>query len=47
MDGMTTVVVVTLTLVGVGIVVDRLFWLRRWLNQLPPDQLPEPFKPPE
>jgi hypothetical protein len=44
---MTAVVVVTLTLLGVGIVIDRLLWLRRWLNKLPPDQLPEPLKPPE
>ncbi len=47
MDCMTAAVVVTLTLLGVGIVIDRLFWLRRWLNKVPPEELPEPPEPPE
>ncbi|EUA24373.1 hypothetical protein I553_2835 [Mycobacterium xenopi 4042] len=32
---MTTAIVVTLTLVALGIVIDRLMWLRRWLNKPP------------
>jgi hypothetical protein len=47
MECMGTAVLVTLTLVGVGIVIDRLFWLRRWLNQVPPEKLPKPPEPPE
>lgn len=37
MDYVTTAIVVTLTLVALGIVIDRLMWLRRWLNKPPPD----------
>ncbi|WP_264016475.1 hypothetical protein [Mycobacterium heckeshornense] len=33
---MTTAIVVTLTLVALGIVIDRLLWLRKWLNKPPP-----------
>lgn len=42
----STAVVVTLTLMGIGIVIDRLFWLKRWLNKVPPvKDLPEPPEP--
>jgi hypothetical protein len=44
---MSAAVLVTLTLVGVGIVIDRLFWLRRWLNKVPPVELPKPPEPPD
>lgn len=45
MECVTTAVVVTLTLLGIGIVIDRLFWLRKWLKNVPPTT--EPPKPPE
>lgn len=43
---MITAILVLLTLLAIGIVIDRLFWLRRWLNKVPPEQhLPEPPLP--
>lgn len=45
MECVTTAVVVTLTLLGIGIVIDRLFWLRKWLKNAPPSG--EPPKRPE
>jgi hypothetical protein len=38
MEYVTTAIVVTLTLVALGIVIDRLLWLRKWLNKPPPDR---------
>ena len=32
MSGVTTEIVVTLTILGVGIVIDQLLRFRRWLN---------------
>jgi hypothetical protein len=32
----TAIVVGLLALVGVGIVIDRLLWLRKWLQRPPP-----------
>jgi hypothetical protein len=45
MECMITAVVVTLTLLGIGIVIDRLVWLRKWLKNVPPSA--EPPEPPE
>lgn len=43
MRKMTITIIVLLALAGVGIVIDRLLWLRRWLNTPPPGHhLPEP-----
>ena len=39
---MTIAIIVLLALVGLGIVIDRLMWLRRWLNQPPPDGQRQP-----
>ncbi len=40
-----------LTLLALGIVIDRLFWLKRWLNRVPPvvdlPKPPEPIEPSE
>jgi hypothetical protein len=51
MEKVSTAVLVGLTLLGVGIVIDRLFWLKRWLNKVPPvvdlPTPPEPLKSPE
>lgn len=48
MECVTTAVVVTLTLLGIGIVIDRLFWLRKWLKNVPPTiEPPKPPEPPE
>ncbi|WP_324933515.1 hypothetical protein [Mycobacterium sp.] len=35
---MTTAIVVMLTLLGIGIVIDRLLWLRKWLKNSPPSR---------
>jgi hypothetical protein len=41
--GVTIAIIVLLALVGIGIVIDRLFWLRRWLNTpLPGHEFREP-----
>ncbi|WP_197515195.1 hypothetical protein [Mycobacterium sp. 1245805.9] len=42
-------IVATLMLLGIGIVVNQLFRLRKWLNAPPPDQPPgdHPVRPPE
>jgi hypothetical protein len=49
--GTATVVaiVATLMLLGIGMVVNQLLRLRKWLNQSPPDQPPgdQPQQPPE
>lgn len=45
MENVTTAIVVTLALLSIGIVIDRLFWLRKWLNKAPPG--PEDPEPPE
>jgi hypothetical protein len=48
MECMSTVVVVTLTLLGIGIVIDRLVWLRKWLKSVPTSaERPEPPEPTE
>jgi hypothetical protein len=43
------VIVATLMLLGIGMVVNQLLRLRKWLNQSPPDQAPgdPPEQPPE
>ncbi len=46
MEKVSTAVLVGLTLLGVGIVIDRLLWLKRWLNKVPPVvDLPKPPEP--
>ena len=35
------VIVATLILLGIGMVVNQLLRLRKWLNQAPPDQAPD------
>ncbi len=45
MDNVGTAIVVVLALLAVGIVIDRLFALKRWLESPPPIQQVE--KPPE
>jgi hypothetical protein len=42
-------IVATLMLLGIGMVVNQLLRLRKWLNQSPPDQPPgdQPQQPPE
>jgi len=45
MDEVTTVIVIVLALLAVGIVVDQLFRLRKWLNQAPPK--PKDLEPPD
>ena len=47
MECVTAAVVVTLTLLAIGIVIDRLFWLRKWLKNVPPIEPPKPPEPPE
>jgi hypothetical protein len=53
MDVVGTAVVVaivaTLMLLGIGIVVNQLFRLRKWLNAAPPDKPPgeQPHRPPD
>jgi hypothetical protein len=43
MGYMSTAIVVTLTLVGLGIVINQLLRLRKWLKNSPPDgQVPKP-----
>lgn len=42
---MTTVIVILLALLAVGMVIDQLFRLRKWLNQAPPK--PEDHQPPD
>lgn len=44
-EGVTTAIVLTLALVGVGIVIDGLLRLRKWLNNPPPGG--EDRKPPD
>jgi hypothetical protein len=46
---MVVVVVAMLMLLGIGMVVNQLFRLRKWLNAPPPDQPPgeQPTRPPE
>ena len=44
MDGVTTVIVIVLALLALGIVIDQLFRLRNWLNQAPPQ--PKDDEPP-
>jgi hypothetical protein len=36
MEYVSTAVVVTLTQLGIGIVIDRLLWLRNWLKNVTP-----------
>jgi hypothetical protein len=38
---MTAAIVVTLVLLGLGIVINGLLRLRRWLNNTPPSEPPE------
>lgn len=45
MQEVTIAIIVLLALVGIGIVIDRLLWLRRWLNTPPPGQ--ESQEPPD
>ncbi|QZA20336.1 hypothetical protein K3U93_23565 [Mycobacterium malmoense] len=42
-------IVATLMLLGIGMVVNQLLRLRKWLNDPPPDQAPgeQPRQPPE
>jgi hypothetical protein len=53
MDFVNTAIVVaivaTLMLLGIGMVVNQLLRLRKWLNKSPPDQAPgeEARRPPE
>ena len=53
MDFVSTAIVVaivaTLMLLGIGMVVNQLLRLRKWLNQSPPNQAPgdQPQQPPE
>ena len=53
MDFVSTAIVVaivaTLMLLGIGMVVNQLLRLKKWLNQSPPDQPPgdQPQQPPE
>jgi hypothetical protein len=46
---MVVAIVGTLMLLGIGMVVNQLFRLRKWLNVPPPDQPPgeQPPRPPE
>jgi hypothetical protein len=44
-DGMSAVIWVVLVLLAIGIVVESLIRLRKWLNSAPP--LPRPEEPPE
>lgn len=46
MDGMATAIMVTLALVGLGIAIDQLARLRKWLNKPSSDGQEVP-KPPE
>ena len=53
MEVVSTAIVVAivagLMLLGIGMVVNQLLRLRKWLNQSPPDQAPgdQPQQPPE
>jgi hypothetical protein len=37
----TAIIVAVLALAAVGIVIDRLLWLRKWLNKPPDHEPPE------
>ncbi len=45
MGDVTTVILIVLALLAVGIVIDQLFRLRKWLNQTPPK--PGDHEPPD
>jgi hypothetical protein len=45
MEDMGTAIVVTLTLLGIGIVINQLFRLRKWLRNPPPSR--EDREPPD